>query len=146
VAVNSKGALLDLIGHHMESVHSLSHAWVAQGLEQREKAGSTAIGSGIAIPHARIAGLDRIQAAYFRLKSPIPFDAPDDVPVSDVFVLLVPRGATEEHLLLLATVSQLFADRQFRDALHRCTDPKQVHALIATWENSRQARARARSI
>ncbi len=138
VTAKSKRALMDVVGHHMESVHAISHPWVARGLEQREKIGSTAIGFGVAIPHARIMELDRIQVAYLRLKSPIAFDAPDGIPVSDIFVLLVPKQATQEHLLLLAEVSQLFAERRFRDALHRCASPQQVKHLFTTWASPPQ--------
>jgi PTS system nitrogen regulatory IIA component len=138
VSAKSKRALMDVVGHHMEAVHAISHPRVARGLEQREKIGSTAIGFGVAIPHARIMELDRIQVAYLRLKSPIPFDAPDGIAVSDIFVLLVPKQATQEHLLLLAEVSQLFAERRFREALHRCASPQQVKKLFTTWASSTQ--------
>jgi PTS system nitrogen regulatory IIA component len=87
----------------------------------------------VAIPHARVAGLARVRALYVRLKSPIQFDAPDDEPVSDVLVLLVPAPATDEHLSLLAEAMQLFSDQRFRTRLHACTEGKEIARLFSAW-------------
>lgn len=130
IEVASKGQLIDEIGLHMEREHSMPRASVATGLSRREQAGSTGLGEGIAIPHARVEDLSRIQLAYLRLKNPIPYDAPDGRPVSDVLVILVPKRATEEHLQILAEVSQIFADRQFREHLHSCRHALEVKSLF----------------
>ena len=114
IEVASKDQLFDEIGRHMEREHAMPREWVAAGLSRREQVGSTGLGEGIAIPHARVEKLSRIQAAYLRLKEPIPYDAPDGRPVADVLVLLVPKHATEEHLQILADVTQIFADSQFQ--------------------------------
>ena len=130
IEVSSKGQLIDEIGRHMEREHGISREWVVAGLSRREQLGSTALGEGIAIPHARVEDLTRIQVAYLRLKRPIPYDAPDGKPVSDVLVLLVPKRATEEHLLILADATQIFADPQFREHLHSCRHALEVKSLF----------------
>ncbi|MDO8778087.1 MAG: PTS sugar transporter subunit IIA [Burkholderiaceae bacterium] len=130
IEVSCKDQLFDEIGRHMEREHAMQREWVAAGLSRREQVGSTGLGEGIAIPHARVEDLSRIQVAYLRLKKAIPYDAPDGCPVSDVLVLLVPKQATEEHLRILADASQIFADREFRTRLRTCRHAIEVKSLF----------------
>jgi PTS system nitrogen regulatory IIA component len=134
--ISSKPELLDAIGLHIEQTHCLPHESISTSLARREQLGSTGLGQGVAIPHARIKDLNRILVAYLRLKSPIPFDAPDGEPVSDILVLLVPKQATEEHLRILADASQMFASRRFRRCLRQCSDPLAVKKLFDDWPRS----------
>jgi PTS system nitrogen regulatory IIA component len=133
IDVSSKSQLLDEIGRHMERQHAMPREWVVVALARREQVGSTGLGEGVAIPHARIKDLDRVQVAYIRLKSPLPFDAPDGKPVTDVLVLLVPKQATEEHLAILADASRMFSDRRFRDRLQLCRNAQEVERLFHAW-------------
>ena len=135
--IASKSELFDAIGRHMEREHSLPADRVVQSLSRRERIGSTGVGQGVAIPHARVNGMDRIQALYVRPKSPMPFDAPDGRPVSDVLVLLVPAPASDEHLKLLAEAAQMFSDRRFREHLHTCTDQRAGMQLFSSWPDAR---------
>ena len=107
--------------------------WVFQSLSRREKIGSTALGEGVAIPHARIKDLQRVQLAYIRLRQPIPFDAPDAKPVSEILVILVPKEATEEHLRILSEVTQMFSDPQFRQQLRNCGEAGETKRLFDGW-------------
>jgi nitrogen PTS system EIIA component len=134
--VPDKARLLEEIGRHMERFHALPQAWVIQSLSRREQVGSTGVGEGVAIPHARVRGLDRIQVAYMRLKLPIPYGAPDGKPVSDILVLLVPKEATEEHLKVLADASRMFIDSRFRTRLHACANPIDVRQVFADWKDA----------
>lgn len=124
--VADRHAFFCAIGDHMGIEHHMPPDWVARCLEQRERAGSTALGAGFAIPHARVVELDRIYTVYVRLKSPIDFDAPDDSPVSEMLVLLVPAPACPEHLALLAEAARRFANPVFRARLRACEDPQAV--------------------
>lgn len=133
LAVAGKGELFDEIGRHMEGRYGMPQAWVVLSLSRREEVGSTGLGEGVAIPHARIKDLDRIQVAYFRLLAPIPFASPDGLPVSDILVLLVPKQATEEHLSILAEATRLFSDPRFRRQLHGCEQASAVRQLFASW-------------
>jgi len=130
----SKARLFDALGDLFEANHRLSRRVVIDSLLAREKLGSTGIGQGIAIPHGRIRGLKVAQGAFVRLKSPIPFDAPDGKPVALVFVLLVPEQATEQHLQLLSELAQMFSDPGFRERLSNPSERSAVHAVFEQWE------------
>ena len=135
--VSDKSQLIEAIGRHMERAHAMPRESVALSLAHREQIGSTGLGQGVAIPHARVKNLERIHVAYARLGSPIPFDAPDGQPVADVLVLLVPKQATEEHLTILAEATQLLSDRRFRERLHRCQHALEVKRLFESQPEGR---------
>ena len=105
---------------------------VAASLAAREKLGPAGLGQGVAIPHGRIKGLKVARGAFLRLKQPVPFDAPDGKPVSQVFVLLVPEQATDLHLQLLSELAQMFSDRDFREKLGGASDAAALVALFRT--------------
>jgi PTS system nitrogen regulatory IIA component len=130
----SKAHLFDAAGALFEAKQGLSARIVVDSLLAREKLGSTGLGQGIAIPHGRIRGLKEALGAFVRLKSPIPFDAPDGKPVGQVFVLLVPEKATERHLQLLSELAQMFSDNRFRERLAGSTDSAGLHAVFERWE------------
>ncbi len=132
----SKRDLFNAVGRLFESGNGLKGEEVAGSLHARERLGSTGLGQGIAIPHGRIRGLRQARGAFARLKSPIDFDAPDGRPVSNVFVLLVPEHATEQHLQLLSELAQMFSEKRFRDALAAATDASALHELFRTWKNA----------
>jgi PTS system nitrogen regulatory IIA component len=131
--VSSKGQLIAEIGRHMERAHAMPQESVALSLSHREQIGSTGLGKGVAIPHARVKDLDRILVSYTRLKLPIPFEAPDGKPVSDILVLLVPKQAAEEHLKILTEATKKLSDRRFREQLRRCKQALEVQRLFDTW-------------
>ena len=132
----SKARLFDAVGALFEANHGLSRRIVIDSLLAREKLGSTGLGQGIAIPHGRIKGLTQAKGAFVRLRSPIPFDAPDGKPVALVFVLLVPEQATEQHLQLLSELAQMFSEPHFRESLAAPTDAAGLHAVFERWEPS----------
>ena len=136
VEADSKPALFDQIGALFERNAGLPQSVVSASLAAREKLGSTGLGQGIAIPHGRIKGLLKATGAFLRLKTPIPFDAPDGKPVSQLFVLLVPEQATEEHLQLLSELAQMFSDRPFRDRLSSAATAGDLIRLFQAWEAS----------
>ncbi len=133
VEAPSKAALIDAVARNMEQVHALPRDSIFLGLNRREQLASTGLGQGFAIPHCRVQGLDRILAAYLRLKSSIAFDAPDGEPVTDVLVLLVPKQAAAEHLAVLADATRLFSSPRFREQLRQCSEPRMVSQLFQGW-------------
>ncbi|MDD5248491.1 MAG: PTS sugar transporter subunit IIA [Rhodocyclaceae bacterium] len=135
LAVSAKNELLDVIGRRLETSRGLPHDFITSGLQRREAVGSTALGQGVAIPHARVKDLEEIVVSYAHLRSPIPFDAPDGLPVSDILILLVPKQATEEHLRILAEATQLFSARDFRQRLRDCRTSADVKALFDSWHD-----------
>ncbi len=121
----------------VESRHHVNHAPVFRALWRREQSGSTGLGHGIAIPHARIAGISEPIILLVRTKLPIKFGSPDREGVSVLFVILVPEHASEEHLQILATVSQMFADPGFRHRVAAAREPAAIQRLIDEWTTSR---------
>ena len=132
----SKKRLFEQVGQLFEEHAQIARAVVFDSLFAREKLGSTGLGQGIALPHGRIKGLERALGAFVRPRQPIPFDAPDGKPVTQVFVLLVPEHATEEHLQLLSELAEMFSERSFRDRLSTATDPVSLHQLFSNWKGA----------
>ena len=128
--VATKSAALREIARFISARHQLSDAAVHASLVEREEIGSTGLGCGVAIPHARVKELARPVAAFVRTQIAIPFEAPDGKPVTDIIVLLVPHEATDDHLLLLAEVAEMFADRRFREDLRNCGDAGEVRTRL----------------
>jgi PTS system nitrogen regulatory IIA component len=99
-------------------------------LQERERLGSTGMGHGIALPHARIQGLTEARGGLLRLVSGVDYNAIDDEPVDLVFGLLVPEQATREHLQLLAGLAALFRQASLREQLRSIQDPALIHQLL----------------
>lgn len=130
--VSSKKRVFEQAGFLFESQLGIARALIFDSLFSREKLGSTGIGQGVAIPHGRIKGLKAATAAFFRLSPSISFDSPDGLPVSLLFILLVPEQATEQHLEYLSELAQRFSDRSFREAMMAAATPQEAHHLLTT--------------
>jgi PTS system nitrogen regulatory IIA component len=98
---------------------------------QREKLGSTGIGNGIAIPHGKLAKIERLFGLFARLDRPVDFDALDGQPVDLVFLLLAPEGAGADHLKALARVARLLRDRDIARKLRDSRDAEAIYAVLA---------------
>ena len=128
--ISSKKRLFECVAQLFAEQSGLSQTEVFDCLIARERLGSTALGQGVAMPHGRHAGVPAATGAFVRLKTPIEFDAPDNKPVSLVFVLLVPEAATGEHLALLSHLAKLFNEKSVREALRSCQTPEEARALL----------------
>ena len=141
--VSSKKRVFERAGLLFENNQNIARSQVFDSLFARERLGSTGLGQGIAIPHGRIKGLRDAVGATIRMREPIPFDAPDGLPVNLIFVLLVPERATDMHLRILSELAQMFSDKQFREQLLGAASADAMHRLIAEWhpnaENHRSA-------
>jgi PTS system nitrogen regulatory IIA component len=116
----SKKRVLEEIGRLLTSAApGLTQTQVFDKLLERERLGSTGLGHGIALPHARIAGVTEASGALLQLEGAADFDAIDQQPVDLLFGLLVPEEATQEHLELLARLATLFSNRDFCDRLRK---------------------------
>jgi nitrogen PTS system EIIA component len=133
---SSKKRVFEQAGLLFENRYGIARSNVYDALFAREKMGSTGLGLGIAIPHGRIKGLKEARGAFFRLASPVQFDAPDGLPVKLVFVLLVPEAASEHHLQLLSELAQMFSDKAFREHIAAAPDAAAAHALFAQWQSA----------
>lgn len=115
---------------------------VLDSLAEREAAGSTGVGHGVAVPHARLEGLSRMRGAFVRLEHPVTFDAVDDQPVDLIFALFAPADAGAEHLRALARVSRLLRQPTLRQQLRQVSAADAIHALLVQ-EASQPARPTA---
>ncbi len=97
----------------------------------RERLGTTGIGSGVAIPHARIEGLTQMSAAFARLETPIDYEAVDDRPVDLAVMLLAPQDAGAEHLRALARVSRLLRREETRARLRAAPTAESLYSLLS---------------
>jgi nitrogen PTS system EIIA component len=131
--VPDKRGALEAAASMVEHHHHIHRDAVVRALWRREQIGSTGIGHGIAIPHARIPGISEPIALLMCTKHPMVFGAPDHKPVSVLFVILVPEHANEEHLQILATASEMFADKNFRDQLEAAGEPAKIQRLFGEW-------------
>jgi PTS system nitrogen regulatory IIA component len=95
---------------------------IASGLREREALGSTGIGRGVAIPHARGPMFRQPRGAFLRLTRPVDFAAPDGRPVDLVFAMCAPDDLPEVHLQHLAGIAERFADPDFLDSLRKADD------------------------
>ncbi|MEX3956936.1 PTS sugar transporter subunit IIA [Trinickia sp. EG282A] len=132
--VADRDALFTVLGHFVERYGGLPAATVAAGLSAREALGSTGLGRGIAVPHAQAEGLREPIVLYVRPREPIPFEAPDDAPVTDVVALFVPEWANTTHLHLLADVAERFCDHRFRERLQACDDARAVCRIFQDYD------------
>ena len=98
---------------------------------QRERLGSTGVGQGVAIPHARLPGIKQVTGIFARLKTPIDFESIDGRPADLIFMLLAPEDAGAEHLKALARVSRLLRREDVRQRLRAAPDAAAVHATLA---------------
>jgi len=133
---SSKKRVFEDAGILFENHQGIARSVVYEALFAREKLGSTGLGQGIAIPHGRIKGLKKPLGAFFRLETPVQFEAPDGKPVGLIFVLLVPEAANEQHLQLLSELAQMFSDRTFREQLASAPDTTSLYSLFAQWNAS----------
>lgn len=101
-----------------------------EGLMDREAAGSTGVGEGVAIPHARLDGLDRVRAVVVRLDTPVAFDSVDDKPVDLLVALFAPRDANAQHLRALARVARMMRQPETRVALRQARSADAIHVLL----------------
>lgn len=128
--VSSKKRLFEQVGELLENESGLTRAEVFECLFAREKLGTTGLGHGVAIPHGRTAGISEVTAAFVRVRDAIEFDAPDNQPVSLVFVLLVPEHAMGEHLEILAHLASRFSEKNVCDALLHSSQAEEVRQLL----------------
>lgn len=133
VNVADKVRALEEVALLVESRHRVNHAPVFRALWRREQSGSTGLGYGIAIPHARITGISEPIILLMRTKLPIKFGSPDHKGVSVFVVILVPEHALEEHLQILATVSHMFSDPDFRGRVVAAADAAAIQTLFDEW-------------
>lgn len=126
----SKRQLFQDLAEAVERASGIDQAVVLAALVQREKLGTTGIGEGVAVPHARLAGLPRSLGLFARLAKPIDYDSLDEVPVDLVFLIVAPEDGNAEQLKTLARIARLLRDPALTARLRREADPARVHEIV----------------
>lgn len=126
----SKKRLFQDLGEIAQVVYGLSAADTIDALQERESLGPTGVGHGVALPHARLHGLDRVVGVFVRLEKPMDFDAVDRQPVDLVFALFAPKSSGVDHLKALALVSRTMRDAAICAKLRANSDPATLHAVL----------------
>jgi PTS system nitrogen regulatory IIA component len=127
---NSKKQALQALAARAAEMTGLEEREIFETLVQREKLGSTGVGGGIAIPHGKLPGLERIFGLFARLPKPIEFEALDDQPVDLIFLLLAPEGAGADHLKALARIARLFRETGVAGKLRASTDKSALYSVL----------------
>ena len=127
---SSKRQLFQDLAAAVERASGVDQAVALAALVQREKLGTTGIGEGAAVPHARLKGLPGLLGFFARLAKSVDYDSLDDVPVDLVFLLVAPEDENAEQLKALARVARLLRDPALTARLRRETDPDVVHGII----------------
>ena len=137
---SKKGVLEKLAGMLSSADASLTSKIVFDCLVARERLGTTGLGSGIAIPHGRVASNGKSIGAFVRTVNPIDFDAVDNAPVDIFFALCVPEEATDEHLALLSVLAGNFSDPGFIEALRDTSSAADIYAHLIGKEHGSRGR------
>lgn len=137
--VSSKKRLFLDLGEIASGALGLSLEATVQALLDRENLGPTGVGGGVALPHARLADLDKVSGAFLRLEKPLDFESADRQPVDLVFALFAPKNAGVEHLKALALVSRTLRDGAICAKLRANSDPAALHAILTETPSSKAA-------
>lgn len=136
---NSKKQVLQELSGSAAKMADLPQRDIFDTLLQRERLGSTGVGQGVAIPHGKLAGLNRIVGIFARLEEPIDFDAVDGDPVDLVFLLLAPEGSGADHLKALARISRFLRSPNALEKLRKAKDAAAISAIFTEAATSHAA-------
>ncbi len=138
-AVSSKKKLFLDLGEIAASTFGLSRDDAVNALLERENLGPTGVGNGIALPHARLGGLEKVEGVFLRLEKPLDFESVDRQPIDLVFALFAPKAAGVEHLKALALVSRTMRDPAICAKLRANSDPAILHTILTETQDTKAA-------
>lgn len=127
---NNKKQAIQELSAQAAKLTGLNERTILEVLQQRERLGSTAVGSGVAIPHGKLPKLGRLFGLFARLEKPIEFEALDNQKVDLIFLLLAPEGAGADHLKALAKIARLLRDPEIARKLRESQDADALHAVM----------------
>lgn len=130
--ISSKKQAIQVLSEKAAELSGLDEREVFETLLQRERLGSTGVGSGIAIPHGKLPSVKKIFGIFARLETPIDFDALDDQPVDLIFLLLAPEGAGADHLKALAKIARLLRHNHTIQKIRATADQEALYSLLIT--------------
>lgn len=128
----SKKRVLENLSHFIaERMNNVDADDLYHLLLDRERLGSTGIGDGVAIPHCRMPGCNKITAALLKLEDPVDFDAIDNLPVDLVFALIVPEEQNDNHLQVLSSIAQLLQHESIRQQMRQATSNEILYQTVS---------------
>jgi len=127
---NDKSSAIRQLAVHAGELAHVDSAIIEQALKAREALGSTGVGEGIAIPHARIEGLNGFFGLFARLAKPIDFASVDGKPIDLVFLLLIPLNAASQQVSALALISRRLRNKPVLEALRGAGDRSKIYQLL----------------
>lgn len=136
---SSKKRIFQEAGELAESAYGLPALATVEALLERESLGPTGVGHGVALPHARVPGLDSVKGAFLKFDKPVDYGALDRLPVDLVFLLLAPEKAGVEHLKALAQVSRTLRNPDTCAKLRANDDPVTLHTVLTETPSTNQA-------
>lgn len=138
-ACSSKRQALKQLANHAAGLVDIDTQQLLEALMERERLGTTGVGHGIAIPHARLDQLDKVVGIFARLDQPIDFEALDDQPADLIFMLLAPNSADADSLKALARVSRVLRDVGLQKRLRQTKDAGAVYRMLTEKPESHAA-------
>lgn len=137
--VTSKKQALQELSKRAAEITGQHERAIFDVLMERERLGTTGVGHGIAIPHGKLASLDRLYGLFARLETPVDFQSIDEQPVDLVFLLLAPETAGADHLKALARVSRLLRDASVCEKLRGSDNSEALYVLLTQTSASEAA-------
>ncbi|GGE56412.1 PTS sugar transporter subunit IIA [Actibacterium pelagium] len=138
-SMSSKKRLFQELGEVAASACSLNASVIIDALQDREALGPTGVGHGVALPHARMDGLDKVFGAFVKLETPFDYGSVDRQPVDLIFALFAPQDSGVDHLKALALVSRNLRDSQLCAKLRANDDPSTLHTVLTEMVPSQAA-------
>lgn len=137
--VTSKKRLFRDLGECAEAVYGIDGNVALDALLERESLGPTGVGHGVALPHARMDGLDSVAGVFMKLERPMDFESVDRQPVDLIFALFAPQDSGVDHLKALALISRTMRDASICAKLRANNDPATLHAVLTEGPASQAA-------
>jgi len=138
-ALASKKRLFQDLADVVGQTYGVSVEDAFNAMQDREALGATGVGHGVALPHARIEGLERVVGVFVRLEKPLDFDAIDRLPVDLIFALYAPVESGVDHLKALAMVSRMLRSSETCSRLRANADPQALYALLTGDQRTKAA-------
>ncbi|MFV2031815.1 MAG: PTS sugar transporter subunit IIA [Gammaproteobacteria bacterium] len=132
--ISSKKRLLEFLADNISERYALNQTAIFNNLLDRERLGSTGLGNGFAVPHARLPELDTTIGCFIRLKQAVNFEAMDQQPVDLIFCIIIPEHATDEHLQILSSLAKIFSQDQIRADIRDASSADQIVRIIGAAE------------
>lgn len=136
---SSKKMLLHTLAEMAQSCYGIDAETALRALQERESLGPTAVGHGVALPHARVENVDSVKGVFVRVENPVDFGAADRKPVDLFFCLFAPHSAGVEHLKALALISRTMRDSSVCNKLRSNANAETLYAIMTEAQHMQAA-------